>query len=357
MCLYDSIESASAYADSETQIRCQKTINGSNMPIRVQILLLPETMLSTLIGPLDLLSTAGSLWPLLMGTQPQTLFDVELISCTREPMYFAGGLTIHPQKTLDQAGPADVIYVPSIFIMPDGDLPPSVSLASHWLSQQHKRGATLCSACTGAFVLAETGLLKGLPATTHWAFGELFKRKFSDVQFKNNAVLVVNKKERLTTAGANSSWQDLILHIIKSTTNERVADDTRRLFLIDNHESNQGAYSHCNLELTKADKEIAKAQSWLQANLAAALPVEQVLQQSALPDRTFKRRFKKHTGMTIIAYMQILRIDAAKTLLVNSNKSIDQIASDVGYQDSSYFRRIFSRETALSPSQYRRKWK
>jgi transcriptional regulator GlxA family with amidase domain len=327
------------------------------MPIRVQILLLPETMLSTLTGPLDLLSTAGSLWPILMGKQPQTLFDVELISSTREPLCFAGGLTIQPQKTLDQAGPADVVYVPSIFMMPDGKLPASASLTSHWLNRQHQNGAMLCSACTGAFVLAETGLLKGLPATTHWAFGELFQRQFTDVQFKNNAVLVVNEKARLTTAGANASWQDLILHIIKSTTNERVAEETRRLFLIDHHEANQGAYSHCNLQLTTADKEIAKAQSWLQANLAATLPVEQVVQQSALPDRSFKRRFKQHTGMTVIAYMQMLRIDAAKSLLVTSNNSVEQIASDVGYQDPSYFRRIFSRETTLSPSQYRRKWK
>ncbi len=327
------------------------------MPIRVQILLLPETMLSTLTGPLDLLSTAGTLWPLLMGTEPQTLFDVELISSTREPLCFAGGLTIHPQKTLDQAGPADVVYVPSIFITPDGQLPASVTLASNWLSKQHRDGAMLCSACTGAFVLAETGLLKGLPATTHWAFGELFQQRFANVLFKNNAVLVVNSDARLTTAGANASWQDLILHVIKSTANERVAEETRRLFLIDNHDSNQGAYSHCNLQITTADKEVAKAQSWLQANLAASLPVEQVVQQSALPERTFKRRFKQHTGMTVIAYMQMLRIDAAKTRLVTDNDSVEQIASDVGYQDPSYFRRIFARETALSPSQYRRKWK
>ena len=136
-----------------------------------------------------------------------------------------------------------------------------------------------------------------------------------------------------------------------------MAEETRRLFLIDNHDSNQGAYSHCNLQITTSDNEVAKAQSWLQANLAASLPVEKVVQQSALPERTFKRRFKQHTCMTVIAYMQMLRIDAAKTRLLNSDDSIEQIASDVGYQDSSYFRRIFARETTLSPSQYRRKWK
>lgn len=314
-------------------------------------------MLSTLAGPLDLFSTAGMFWPMLMGRPADPLFEVQLVSPSQQPMQFAGGLTIRPQCDLEQSGQADVVYVPSLQLMPGAPLPASVDHTTEWLRQQHANGALLCSACTGSFVLAQTGLLNDVPATTHWAFGQQFQTSFPRVQHKNNAVLIVNEDARIMTAGANASWQDLILHVIERFTSQSVADETRRMFLIDRHETNQGAYSLCNLQVTTADNEIGQAQKWLQAHLNQAQPVEHVIERSELSSRTFKRRFKKHVGLSVIAYVQLLRVDAAKNLLLTSQNSIDEIAFAVGYQDVSYFRRIFVRETGINPSAYRQKFR
>lgn len=290
---------------------------------------------------------------MLMGQQPSPLFEVELVSLGLETMHFAGGLTIQPQCDIATAGAADVVYVPSIFVAPGAGLPASVAASSEWLRKQHQQGAMLCSACTGSFVLANTGLLNGLPATTHWAFSAQFRAGFPEVALQENAIIIANDDARLVTAGANASWQDLILFIIEKSTAQEVAEETRRMFLIDRHDNTQGAYARCSLQLTADDRAIAQAQQWLQDHLADPLPVENVIEQSNIPSRTFKRRFKKHVGMTVIAYVQVLRIGAAKSLLLSSNDSVENISLAVGYQDAGYFRRIFNRDTGLTPSKYR----
>lgn len=314
-------------------------------------------MLSTVTGPLDALGAAGVIWPLLMGCEPQPQFTVELVGVDRQPLTFPGGFTLLPHRDLSDAKKADVIYIPSILILPDGSSPEIPDEAVEWLRERHRKGALLCSACTGTFVLARTGLLDGLPATTHWAFAQHLQRAYPKIKVQKEAVLVHNQVERIVTGGANASWQDLIYHLIETMSSSVVAEEVRSLFLIDRHEASQGAYSRCILKTTSADREVARAQEWLQSHMSVSPPVERVVELTGLPARTLKRRFKKHVGMTIIDYVKMLRVDSAKERLQGSSESVEDISCAVGYQDTSYFRRIFQSATGMPPSRYRERFR
>lgn len=326
------------------------------MPLRVDILLLADSMLSTVTGPLDVLAAAGNLWPRVVGREPEPRFSVQLVGVTREPLAYAGGLTLRPHRSLEDGGIADIVYVPSLALVPGTPLPESMDRVGRWLYRQHRGGALLCSACTGAYVLAHAGLLDGLPAATHWAFQRDFARRFPAVELQENAVLVINEAQRIITGGGGTSWHDLVYHLIRKTSSIDVADEVRNLFLIRGHRAGQGAYARDTLALTTQDREVAKAQRWLQANMEQPNPVQQVVARTALAERTLKRRFKKHVGVSIIEYVKAVRVSSAKDLLVKSPIAVEDVAHAVGYQDASFFRRIFRAETGLSPSRFRERF-
>lgn len=326
------------------------------MPLRVGILLLPDSMLSTVMGPLDVLAAAGSFWPRMVGCNPEPRFTVNLIGIDQKPLSYAGGLSLRPHQDIRGGDTVDIVYVPSLTLMPDQALPAYMDKVSEWLRRQHRGGALLYSVCTGSYVLARAGLLDGLPATTHWAFNRDFQRRFPRVRLQKNAVLVRNEHERLTTGGGGASWHDLVDDLIRHVTTVDIAEEVRSLFLIHNHEVGQGAYSRSLLAPTREDHEVARAQLWLQAHMAEPRPVQQVVAQAMLTGRTLKRRFKKHVGSSIMDYVKMLRIDAAKRLLTRTTTPVEQIAHEVGYQDASFFRRIFRADTGLSPLAFRQRF-
>lgn len=327
------------------------------MPTRVFVLLLPESMLSTVTGPLDVLSAAGTVWPLMIGREPRPQFSVELVGLDRGPLSYAGGMTFSPTRTVSDPGIGDVVYAPSLSILPDGALPASVAQVSPWLRRQHDGGALVCSACTGTYILASAGLLDEMPATTHWAFAQDFHKRFPKVKLRPEAVLVPNEEHRLVTAGASTSWHDLMYFLMAKLSSSAIADEVRSLFLIDGHDATQGAYSRSTLKLTTEDREVGRAQQWLQAHIAEPRPVEQVVAQTSLAERTLKRRFQKHVGTSIMEYVKELRVNAAKEMLVNTATPIDEISRTIGYQDASFFRRTFLAKTGLTPSRFRDKFR
>lgn len=326
------------------------------MPLRVAILLLADSMLSTVTGPLDVLAAAGDFWPRIVGQEPEPRFSVQLVGVTRKPLSYPGGLTLHPHRDIEDSGIANIVYVPSLALVPGAPLPEALAQAAPWLRKQYRDGALLCSVCTGAYVLAYAGLLDGLPAATHWAFQRDFARRFPAVELRENAVLVANEAQRVITGGGGTSWHDLVYHLIRRTSSIDVADEVRNLFLIHEHRTGQGAYTRNTLALTAEDREVAEAQRWLQANMEQPNPVQQVVARTALAERTLKRRFKKHVGVSIIEYVKAVRVSSAKDLLVKSPIAVEAVAHAVGYQDASFFRRIFRAETGLTPSRFRERF-
>ncbi len=223
-----------------------------------------------------------------------------------------------------------------------------------WLRAQHAAGAIICSVCAGAFWLGHSGLLKGRPATTHWALEQEFRNAFPDTQLHAEHLLIDDND--IVTAGGLMAWLDLGLFIVNRWLGPHVVSQTARHLLIDPGGREQRNYRSFTPPLTHGDDRILKLQHWLEANANAGITVKEMAERTHLSDRTFLRRFKAATGYTPNAYFQNLRIERARGLLERTRTPISEIGWKVGYQDTSAFSRVFRDTTGLTAGAYRKRF-
>jgi transcriptional regulator GlxA family with amidase domain len=222
----------------------------------------------------------------------------------------------------------------------------------------HERGASLCSACSGMFLLAETGLFDGKDATIHWVYASTFEKSFPKVRVCPQRVLVASgEREQLVSSGASTSWHDLVLYLIARHVGPAAAQSVARFFALQWHHEGLTPYIVFDAPTEHGDAVVAAAQSWLQTHFSAVNPVEEMVKRSGLAGRTFKRRFTNATGYSPIGYTQRLRIEEAKRRLERMGAPIDEIAWSVGYEEPAFFRRLFKRVAGISPGDYRRRFK
>jgi transcriptional regulator GlxA family with amidase domain len=266
-------------------------------------------------------------------------------------------LPLQAHGTIGEADTADIVILPSLLLhsgrWQTGRYPRLVA----WLQQQHEAGAILCSACSGVMVLAETGLLDGGEATLHWAYGRAFAENFPRVKLRLEDVLVVGGPDgRLVMSGASAFWHDLLLYLICRFKGAEAAQTIAKFFLLQRHSDGQAPYIMFQEIDDHGDAVILEAQRWLRSNVASATAVEHVVKSSSLPERSFQRRFRKATGYSTLAYLQHLRVEAAKRELERTSTAVDEISYKVGYEEPAFFRRLFKRTTGLTPAAYRRKF-
>jgi|SRR5450830_358772 len=223
-----------------------------------------------------------------------------------------------------------------------------------WLRSHHQAGTTLCSVCGGAFLLAESGLLAGRPATTHWANADLFRQRFPDT-FLDIDKLIIDDGD-IMCAGGIMAWIDLGLKLIDRYLGPTIMAETARFMLVDPPGREQRYYSAFSPTMTHGDAPVLKVQHWLHATGAKDFALATLASRANLEERTFLRRFRKATGMTAVDYCQRLRIAKARETLQFSTLSIESIAWGVGYSDVSAFRKIFIRITGLTPGEYRQRF-
>ena len=246
--------------------------------------------------------------------------------------------------------------MPALLVSTTDWRPGDYSRIVSWMKTMHAHGAMLCSACSGALLLAQTGLLEGDKATTHWAYADLFRRYFPGVELRLEHLLVRSGKHgEIVMSGASGSWHDLALYLIANHVSLAAAQTIAKFLLLEWHADGQIPFMIFTPPREHGDAVILQAQDWLDANLSEANPVESMVRHSGLPARTFKRRFTRAVGHTPIKYVQLLRIEAAKRRLERTAIPVDRIACLVGYEDPAFFRRLFKRVTGITPAAYRRK--
>ncbi len=323
---------------------------------RVSLVALPEAMPSTLVGLHDVLSSVGTI-PTLEAAIDPAPFQVEIVAERAGPMRLATGLVVDAARSLDEVSSTDLVLVPSIVAeggrWERGRYPALVD----WIGRMHGDGALLCSACSGLFPIAETGLVDGRAATIHWDYAPAFREDFPAVALHPERVLVVSgERDDIVTSGASSSWGDLALHLIARRVGATVAQEAARFFAFQWHVDGLAAYALFRPRTDHGDAVIADVQAWIGANRAVARPVEEMRARSGLPPRTFVRRFAAATGLTPIAYVQRLRVEDAKRRLERTDVPVERIAWEVGYEDPAAFRRLFRRITGIAPGAYRRRF-
>jgi len=323
-----------------------------NKAIKVKILVVPEATLSAISGIYDVFNFYKQVVP------ETTPFEVELIAPSHTLLNTASGLPLNAHGVIRDINHADIVIIPSLLLpnarWQQGRYPDAIA----WLREMHRGGATLCSACTGMLLLAETGLLARQEATLHWDYERTCRENFPDIRLALDKVLVTaGQDDRLVTSGTSSAWHDLVLYLIARFTGPASAIAVAKYFLLQWHTEGQSSYSTFKQVRDHGDAIVLQAQLWLSEHLDSNNPVEEVVKRSGLPVRSFKRRFGKATGYAPIVYIQHLRVEAAKQQLESSNKSFDEISFTIGYDDPAFFRRLFKRTTGLTPGAYRKKFR
>jgi transcriptional regulator GlxA family with amidase domain len=250
----------------------------------------------------------------------------------------------------------DIAIVPSLLVAggvwQQGRYPGLVD----WLRRVHGEGAMVCSACSGVLLIAETGLLAGREATIHPAYAPTFRSNYPDVDLRLDEVLIATgERQELVMSGASASWHDLVLYLVARHVGPTAAQAVAKFALLQWHADGQGPYVPFAPPRDHGDGIVLDAQEWLERSHAVAAPVTELVERSGLPERTFKRRFARATGLSPITYVQRVRVEEAKRRLERTSEAVDAISYAVGYEDPASFRRLFKRVTGVPPGVYRRK--
>jgi len=320
------------------------------------IVALPETVGSTLYGMIDILSSAGVLWQELVGAEPgPQRIKPRIVSTTREQFRCGNGIPVTPECAIADDPHAPIVILPEIWLSPEGSIKGRYPELMEWIRRRYRAGAWIYSACSGSIILAESGLLNGCNATSHWAFERLFNTYYPKVKFHPEPNLCfADPGGRIVTGGGTTTWHDLVLHIISRHCSPGEALQIAKVYLLKWHGEGQAPYKMLVKRTPHADAAVRRCEEWLSANYKASDPVARAVAHVGVPERTIKRRFKLATGATLMDHVQNLRIEEAKRVLESSDRPVDEIAIEVGYENPGFFRNLFKRRTGLSPSQYRR---
>jgi transcriptional regulator GlxA family with amidase domain len=316
---------------------------------------LPDAAASTLFGIFDVMNANT-----LMDLSPAGVraFQVDIVGETVGQLELASRVTVSVQRSIDTIEASDIVIVPSVILKPSGWQKDRYPRLIEWLNRMYARGAVLCSACSGIFLLAETGLYDGNDATVHYDYATAFARLYPAVPIHPERVLVISgSRDDLVSSGASTTWHDMVLYLIARYAGATTAHELARLFALQWHQDGLTPYIVFKGKSDHGDGEIQSAQEWLTKHFSVKSPVEEVIKRSKLAERTFKRRFAIATGLAPIAYVQRLRIEDAKRRLERTDAPVDDISWKVGYEDPAFFRRLFKRTTGLAPGAYRKRFR
>jgi len=330
-----------------------------NLPIDVIIIAVAETAGSALYGMVDVLLASGNIWQTLARTNSaDTLFRVRILSPTGKPFICGNGIPVNPELSVEDDARAQIVILPELWLGPDEHMKGRYPELMDWIRRQHENGASIYSACSGAVMLAETGLLNECEATSHWGFQDLFRKYYPQVRFRPEPNLAfADPAGQIVTAGGTTSWHDLAIHIISRHCSPGEALRIAKVYLLKWHGEGQLPYETLVRNNPHADSVVRNCEDWLAEHYQERTVIQRVVEQSNVPERTLKRRFKIATGSSLIEHLQNLRVEQAKHLLEAKELPVDEISFVVGYEDPSFFRRLFKRLTGLTPSQYRRMFK
>lgn len=276
-------------------------------------------------------------------------YKYRVVASTSGPIRAVGGLTIHASADLRHVRRAGTIVLPGW--RDKDEAPPAALLAA--LRFAHTNGARIMSICSGVYVLAATGLLDGLPATTHWRYVEHLAQRYPAIQVRPN-VLFVDNGQTMTSAGS-AAGLDLGLHLIRRDHGAAIAAEVaRRLVLPPQREGGQAQYiRHDSTVAAIEDRRIADAATWIQSHFNEVITVGNLASRWHMSTRTFARRFLDETGTSPLAWVLTQRLHRAQVLLETTQLPLPDVASAVGFASVETLRHHFRRELNTSPSRYR----
>ncbi|WAH98145.1 GlxA family transcriptional regulator [Arthrobacter sp. MMS18-M83] len=320
--------------------------------VRVVVIAPAETASITMTGLFDVIGKADRAFGALEGRPGRdTVFDVKLASLDGRPVHYQDRVTVNVDLAAEEVNAPDLVIVPGL----DDDLGPSFALNAAWapwLARWHAAGSVVASSCSGAFLIAEAGLLSGRTATTHWLYADEFRRRFPAARLAVQR-LIIDHGDVITSGGA-TTFLDLALYLVERFAGRERANAAARVLLIDGARTSQLPYVTNGAGYRDHDDDLVrKAQNLIDAKLSGSIRVEDLAGNVGLSSRTLARRFHDAVGQAPQAYIQYCRVDTARRLLETGDSPIENIRRQVGYSDPTAFRRAFKEQTGLAPSEYR----
>ncbi|MBE8714230.1 GlxA family transcriptional regulator [Sphingobacterium hungaricum] len=285
------------------------------------------------------------------GKKP--IFEVEYVGLHHQVPANDGEYSIKTNRLLKDVSSTDLLIIPPIF----GDVGKCLKAnakAIPYLKKLHEQGTSLASLCIGAFLLAETGLLDGKTCSTHWAYVNEFKARYPSVEVEDGAI-ITEYDSIYSSGGANSLW-NLLLYLVEKFADRQTAVLISKYFALDISRDSQSQFAIFNGQRNHGDSDIQKVQDYIEKKYTEKLTIDTLADLIPSGRRTFERRFKEATNNTPVAYIQRVRIEAAKAFFEASKKNVSEIMFDVGYTDTKAFRDIFKKHTGLTPIEYRNRF-
>jgi len=322
------------------------------MPKKVTILGLYNSMATTIIGPMDILNQAGRLWNRVSRTPATPFFDVSIASADGQPIKATNRVLIQPHSSIADVDQTDLIVIASATYI-EQILEKNPELVP-WIRHHYEQGAHVASICTGVFLLAETGLLDGKAATLHWGFTGLFRKKYPKIQLKQDQ-MYLDQGRLYCSAGVNAGL-DLSLYLVEKFCGRQTAVQCAKTMVLDLGREIQTPYDCFLFSRDHPDSAVLQIQKWIEQHHTQAIDYDHLAAKHGLSWRSLERRFKQATGVTPLGYLQHLRVETAKHLLEEGGRTFHEITFLVGYEDISFFRKVFVRHTGLRPKEYQQRF-
>ena len=262
----------------------------------------------------------------------------------------AGGISVHVPHGLAMLGRADTIIIPGWKV---ADEAPSPALLRR-LRAAHARGARIATICSGAFLLAATGLLDGKAATTHWRYADTLKQRFPRIDVQANS-LYVDEGPLLTSAGS-AAGLDMMLHLVRRDHGARVANQVAQRLVVPPHRLGDQAQFVARPVPQDEAARLARLTDWVRAHPADDWTLASLAERAAMSVRTLQRQFRQSMGMSPVDWLVRERVEVARQLLETSARPLGQVATLAGFGSDESFRRHFRLATGVGPQAYRRQF-
>jgi transcriptional regulator GlxA family with amidase domain len=332
--------------------RAQTAMTKTARPMRIALLAYEGCMGTEVFGVADVLLVAGHLARALLNVE-RAPFDVQVVGLGARAVRVAGGVSITVKRP---RGAFDLLIVPGLEISGrdqwDARMAP-LQREIGYIRRTFARGVPVASACVGAFLLGEAGLLTGRKVTTAWLFAPELASRYPTARVCADAVLM--EDGAVTTGGAVSSAFDLAIHIVQRSLGSRIARATARVALLGHQRSSQAPYVDEQLMPRSMAAFSQGVTQWLGSRLGETYDLARLAQAFHVSARTLLRRFKAETGQSPLAWLRQARVEKAKQLLESTSWSVARVTDAAGYADVASFSRLFTGQVGESPVQYRRR--
>ncbi|MBO9584431.1 MAG: helix-turn-helix domain-containing protein [Flavobacterium sp.] len=309
-----------------------------------------DNNLSSISGAYEIFTKANAFAKMNGGTE---LFEIQLAGISEKVEFNGGIFTVKPHLPISQVAKTDLIIIPSLNHNYNLALQHNDELV-RWLQKQYKKGAEIATICTGAFMLAASGLLDGKNCSTHWSVKENFSSMFPKINLQIDQL--ITDENGIYTNGGAYSFLNLMIYLIEKYYGRPTAVYCAKVFQIEMNRSTQSQFIIFSGQKKHEDEMVLDAQSYIEKNLGEKLSMSDLSNKFNISRRNFDRRFIKATGNTPSEYLQRVKIEAAKKAFETDRKTVNEVMYEVGYSDVKAFRDAFKKITGIPPIEYKRKY-